>query len=122
MAQVHFYKKQHEQVVELLSTVEYEDFTYNLNSKAMLIATYYETNEIDPLYSMLESFRTYLNRHDEIPEIRRENFHNLIRFTRRLTKVDTSIPEELDKLEDEIKATKQVASQSWLLEKVQELR
>jgi len=54
LAQLYFFKKDHDKVIRLLHQVEYEDPAYNLNSKIMLIATYYETDELEPLYHLFE--------------------------------------------------------------------
>ncbi len=121
LAQVYFYQKKHEKVIELLREVEYEDVAYNLGSKAMLLATYYETDEMEPLYSLFESFRAYLNRHKDIPVNRRKNYGNLIRFTRKLTRIMPGDQSAVDKFKKELKETKNVASLNWLKEKLAEL-
>jgi len=121
LASLYFYQKKYDKVIELLSTVEYEDFSYNLNSKTILLVTYYETDEFDPLDFLMESFRAYLNRHKEIPENRRKLYFNLIKFTKKLTKIFPGDKKALKKLKDEVKNTKGIASADWLLEKITEL-
>lgn len=121
LAQVYFYQKKYEKVIELLREVEYEDLAYNLNSKTLLIATYYETDEIEPLYSLFESFRAYLNRHKDIPEQRKKLYANLIKYTRRLSKIIPGDKTAVEKLKKELQETKNVASLSWLKEKLAEL-
>ncbi|MBK7871439.1 MAG: hypothetical protein IPJ74_12580 [Saprospiraceae bacterium] len=100
LAQVYFYQKKYDEVKSLLQEVVFEDFSYNLNSKVMLLLTYYETDEIEPLYSLFESFRTYLNRHKDLPLSRRQLYTNLIKFTKKLTSInpgDTKILEKVKK-------------------------
>ena len=122
LANLHFYQKNYEKVIELLQTVEYEDFSYNLNSKAMLIATYYEIDEIEPLYSLLDSFRTYLNRNKTtIQEFRRISFLNLIKFTKKLTKILPGDSKAIQKFKEDLERTKNVSSIGWLQEKISEL-
>ncbi|MCO6479461.1 MAG: hypothetical protein J5I94_22695 [Phaeodactylibacter sp.] len=121
LAQVYFFQKQHGKVLEQLRNVEYDDVTYNLGSKAMLLATYYETDEIEPLYSLFESFRAYLNRHKDIPVNRRRNYGNLIKFTKKLTRTMPGDEKAIKKLKEEIKNTKNIASVNWLKEKIAEL-
>jgi hypothetical protein len=120
-ANLFFYRKDFDKVIESLRNVEYEDFTYNLNSKAILLATYYETQEIEPLYSLFESFRVYLNRNKDITEDRKRLYKNLIRFTKKLTKIMPGDQKAIDKLRDELNQTKNVASAGWLAEKLAEL-
>lgn len=122
-AQLYFSQKKWDKVIELLREVEYEDFTYNLNSKTMLLSTYFEIDEIEPLFSLLDSFRTYLNRHKNIPAARRTPYMNLIRFTKKLARIipgDKAAVEKLRKELDEM-PTGSVANSKWLNEKLAEL-
>ena len=86
----------------------------------MLLATYYETDEIEPLFSLFESFRTFLNRHKKFPANRRQNYLNLIKFTKKLTKLADRDKKGIQKLKEEVEATKNIASRNWLLEKIDE--
>ncbi len=121
LAQLYFYQKQYDKVIEQLQNVEYEDVSYNLNSKSMLIATYYEMDEIEPLYSLFESFRAYLNRHKDISNERRKLYSNLIRITKKLTKLSPGDSKSLEKIKTEMTQTKNIASANWLREKILEL-
>ena len=121
LAQVYFYQKKYDEVTRLLQEVDFEDYTYNLNSKAMLLAIYYETDEIEPLYSLFDSFRTYLNRHKDIPLARRQSFSDLIKFTRKLTRVLPGDKKAVEKIKTELSTNKNVASRGWLMEKIAEL-
>ena len=121
MAQLHFYQKNYDKVIQYIQQVEYEDPAYNLNSKLMLIAVYYETDEIEPLYSLFESFRVYLNRNKKISVARKKLFLNLIKFTKKLTKIIPGDKQSIKKLKAEINETKNIASLKWLKEKIAEL-
>ncbi|MCF8244676.1 MAG: hypothetical protein K9J37_09365 [Saprospiraceae bacterium] len=120
-AQLYFSQKKFEKVVELLRTVEYEDITYNLNSKTMLLSTYYETDEIEPLYSLMDSFRTYLNRHKDFSAAKRKPYLNLIKFTKQLTRITPGDKKALEKLKQEVEEVKDISSLNWLREKIAEL-
>jgi hypothetical protein len=121
LARLYWYKKEHDKVISLLQEIEYEDIVYNLTSKAMLIATYYETDEIEPLYSLLESFRAYLNRRKDIPERWKKNYMNLIRFTKKLTRIIPGDNKALEKIKVEIENTEDITSLEWLKERIAEL-
>lgn len=123
LAQLYFYQKKYEKVIEMLRTVEYEDFSYNLNSKVLLMTSYYEMDEIEPLYSLMESFRTYLNRHKNFPAARRTPYTNLIKFTKRLTKLMPGDLKSIQKLKDEINNCSEgsIANTHWLKEKIADL-
>lgn len=121
LAQVYFYQKDYDKVIEQLQNVEYDDVSYNLNSKTMLLATYYETDEIEPLYSLLESFRAYLNRHKDIPANKRRRYLNLIKFTKKLTRLIPGDKKAIEKIKNEMESTKGIVSHTWLKEKIAEL-
>lgn len=121
LAQIYFYQKNYERVIEQLRNVEYDDFSYNLVSKSILIATYYETDEIEPLYSLLDSFQTYLNRQKDITISRKKSYLSLIRYTRRLSRVIPTDNKGIEKLRMDIENDKETASKAWLLEKIAEL-
>ena len=120
-ATLYFYQKKYDNVIRLLNQVEYEDLAYNLNSKLMLIAVYYETDEIEPLYSLFESFRVYLNRNKKISQERKGRYLNLIKFTKKLTKIIPGDKKAIEKLNGEIAATQGIINLKWLKEKIAEI-
>ena len=120
-ARLYWYQKHYDKVISMLREVEYEDVSYNLGSKSMLLLTYYETEEIEPLYSLLDSFRVYLNRHKDIPANRRKNYLNLIKFTKKLTKIIPGDQKAIQKLTSEIDQSSGIMNEEWLREKITEL-
>ena len=121
LARLFYYQKKHTKVIELLREVEYEDIVYSLSSKSLLIGSFYENDEIEPLYSLLESFRAYLNRRKDIPERWKRNYMNLIKFTRKLTRIIPGDTKAVEKIKEEINNTKDITSLEWLKEKIEEL-
>ncbi len=121
LAQLYFYQKNYDKVIEMLRNVEYEDFTYNLNSKQYLLRTYYEIDEIEPLYSLLDSFRVYLKRNNKLANDRKKRYLNLISFTKRLTKVMPGENKVLEKIKFDLSNINGVVNEKWLREKIAEL-
>ena len=121
LARLYFYEKKYDKVVFLLHQVEYEDVSYNLASKAMLLITYYETDELEPLDSLMESFRAFLNRHKEISIQRRNSYMNLIRTTKKLTNFSPGDKKNIEKIKTEVSSSKGIVNKEWLLEKIAEL-
>jgi len=118
LAQLYFYKKDYPKVISQLSQVEYDDITYNLNSKTLLMASYYELDEIEALGSLLDTFRVYLSRNKEIPPTRRKHYLNTISIVRKLAKIVHGDSKEIEKLKKEIENTQGVVSKNWILEKL----
>ena len=120
-AQLYFYKKDYPKVIEQLQFVEYHDLSYNLNSKTFLLCTYYELDEIEALYSLLDSFGVFLKRHKNIPVRRRRSYKNLIRFVRRLSKILPGDEKATEKIKTDLAETKEIVSRAWLMEKINDL-
>lgn len=120
LSMLSFMQKKYDKVITLLRDVEYSDISLSLQSKTMLLMTYYDTDELDPLDFLLESFRVYLNRHKEIPKHRVDYHKNLIKFTKKLTKVIPGDKAAVVKIKQEIEETEGFRVK-WLEEKIAEL-
>ncbi|MCB9343712.1 MAG: hypothetical protein H6576_08450 [Lewinellaceae bacterium] len=119
LARVYRYKGEYDKVLKLLINVEYEDIGYNLISKAMLLITYYELDEFDTLFSFTNAFKTFLNRHKNIPPGPRQGYSNLIKFTRQLIRLNHHDKKAKEALREQISKNKAVVfNHEWLLEKL----
>ncbi len=121
MAKVHFYRKEYEQVVRLLSAVEYSDLFYALGSRLMLLKTYYELGEDLALDSLIDSFRIYLLRNRLISREVRQQYMKVLRFVRKMFYLSPHDKAAIRKLKEELAGAKNLADKAWLMEKVKEL-
>lgn len=121
LAKVYFSQSRYEKVVEQLSRVEYDNLTYALGGKMMLLETYYELSEYKALDSLLESFRIYLIRNKLISKELQQQYLNVIRFTRRLTSLPPYDRKAIEKLKVQILDCKNIAAKDWLLRKLEEM-
>ncbi|MEM7106310.1 MAG: hypothetical protein AAF502_24485 [Bacteroidota bacterium] len=119
LAYFNFYQKNYDKVLELLQKVEYDDVFYNLDSKALLLKSYYELGEFEALYSLMDSFRVFLRRKKNISERHKRNFSNLIRFTRKATRILPGQKKRASSLLEQINATEQIADKAWVKEKIE---
>ncbi len=122
LAKFYFYKKDYSIVLGLLQEVEYNDVFYSLDSKSMLLKTYYELNEIDSLDSLMDSFKIYLLRNKALSEHHVKTYKNLLRITHKLSRLISNDKKKIALLETEIEQTKPLADVGWLKEKVKELK
>ena len=121
LATVYFYQKKYDKVIELLREVEFPDILATLNAKTVLLMTYFEQKEEDALYSFLESFKMYINRHKNVAQERKDLYLNLVKFVKKIVELPPNDRKAVQKLKEEVEATKNVASLNWLKEKVAEL-
>ena len=121
-AQFYFYKKEYKKVIEQLSKVEYEDFTYSLNSKTLLMASYYELDEYEALNSFLDTFRLYIDRNKKLTQGKGKHYKTTIAIVKKLTKINPGSTKEIDKLEQEVLSAHGMVSKNWILDKLANLR
>ncbi len=120
-ARLSFYQKDYPKVLELLNQVEYQDAFYNLNSKTLMLASYYELDEYLSLNSLIESFRAYIRRLKGTTKERKSFYMDLLKYTQKLMRIDHRDHNALEKLKKEVIAKKGVVNKQWLLEKIDEL-
>jgi hypothetical protein len=122
LARVYRFQKKHDEVLDLLQNVEYEDIGVNLISKLTLLITHYERKDHEVLNSFIESFRVFLNRHKNIPQQRRRSYLNFLKYTRQLIRLVPGDKKALAKLREEVSREKAtIVNHEWLLEKIREL-
>lgn len=121
MARVYFSKKEWDKVIELLQQVEYDEVFYKLDSKALLLKTYYESGEWLVLESLIDSFQILLRRNKEVSKQHRSNYLNLVKFVKKISRLMPDDEEKIKALKEKIEATSQVADRGWLLEKLAEM-
>lgn len=122
LARLNYYKKDYDKVKKYLRDVEFNDLAYELSAKSMLIATYYDTDDYDPLYSLLDSFNMFLNRNKKtIPEQKGKAHQVLIKFVKKMININPSDKKAKEKLKLEIQMSGDIPDKQWLLDRVQEL-
>jgi len=120
LAWLHFFKGEYKKTLRLLNNVEYMDVYYILDSKILLLKTYYELEEVDAFYSLIDSFYVYLRRNELISDYQKTICLNFVKFVKKLMRIKLGDKAAAEKLLHELNENQQVASISWLLKKTQE--
>lgn len=121
MARIAFYKKEWDNSIQFLSRVDYEDFLYDFNSRALSLAVYYELKEYDVLESQIESFTAFLARKKNISDNKTIVFKNFNRFLKKMITTNANEKEKLQNIRAQVKEEKAVINKAWLIEKIDEL-
>ncbi|MCB9265234.1 MAG: hypothetical protein H6558_09435 [Lewinellaceae bacterium] len=112
LAELYYQKEEYGEVLSHLSQLNFSDLFYHMGSRTVLIKTYYESDEIESLLSLLASFSNFLRRNKKIaPGLKKTylNFCNLLFNTLK------NNPKKREKVKDEILQTQPLAERSWLL-------
>lgn len=118
LARLEYSRRNYDKALQLLQKSDYEDLLLNLSAKTVLLKIFYELNEFDLLDAHLHAMTTFLNR-KKIIGYQKENYQNLLRFTRKLLEFyDASAKAAL---RENIVQVKALAEREWLLEQLDKL-
>lgn len=120
LAKLHFEKGEYDLARDYLIHYDYDDILINLNAKSMLIRMYYEEGEFEALESLLESVRNYLHR-KKVIGYHKDIYNTLIRFTKRLVRINPYSKEQRKKLCQQIENTRPFPEKKWLLKQLEAL-
>ncbi|MEM9548799.1 MAG: hypothetical protein AAGA77_22635, partial [Bacteroidota bacterium] len=105
LARIEFYKKNYGKVIELLQQVEMNSVMYTLDSKTILLSSYYELDEFDALDSFINSFRVYINREKSISALKKGHYKNLLKYISKIINLRSSDKKGINKIRLEIEET-----------------
>lgn len=114
LAIFHNAKKEYQKVMRLLSTASFDETGMEVAARRMLLKIYFELNESEALYSLLDSFKNYIYRHKEIG-YHKVPYLNLIKYTKKRVSLNPKNQVALNKLKSKIENTDQLADKKWLL-------
>lgn len=121
LGQIAFNKKDYDQVIRYLMNVDYISLSFNLQSKLILAATYFELGEYDLLSNFLSTFSTYLRR--KKTSMSSEKYIRHQKFITLLNQITKTPDWEKEKWQDilhQLESDQEVVSYSWLADKIGE--
>lgn len=120
LSKLHFEKKDYPQAMQLLNQGDFDDLLIYLSAKTMLLKMYYEMDEYDALDYQLESLGTYIKR-KKVMGYHKENYQNIIRYTKKITRVNPYSKKDVLGLKSEIETANPLTEREWLLEQIDSL-
>ncbi len=123
----HYERKNHEAALELIQSLQFTNVFYNLGFRSLLLKIYFEKQEEDALFSLLDSFSTYLRRNKQLSKYQQKVYANLLKFTRQTARLRHNASwmdqKEVSRLKKELQTkleqTKQIANINWLKQQVE---
>jgi hypothetical protein len=122
MARLHFAEGNYKQSLRLLLSVEFTDVYYHLDSKALLLKTYYELEDFEPLLSLINTFKVYLKRNKLISEYQRTIYKNMITIVKQFSRLKLGRKITVQQIETQMDEIKQMADATWLKQKLNALK
>lgn len=121
LGKYHFEKGEYDKARDYLMYINPSSVNLNLMIKSMLIRIYYSEDEFQLLDALLESMKVYINRKKTLVAQHKVPFLNLIKYTKKLVRVNPYDKEAKDKLRKEVETAKLLISKEWFLEQVDNL-
>lgn len=112
MGKYFFAIKEYKQAMPLFLSMNYDDLFMNIDIKVMQLKIYYEEESWEALEYLLSSFNRFLQR-KSVMSYHKENYLNLIRFTRAL--ISIYAPQQLIA---KIESTNPLTERNWLLAQI----
>jgi hypothetical protein len=108
LAELFYYKHDYDSAMIYLNKVEFSDIYYSLDTKKMMMKIYFEQNTIDPLLSLISSFKIFIRRTNK------QAYDNFITVIQQFLKYQNQ--KKVSALKRTIENIKPLADRNWLIE------
>ncbi len=122
LAQLYYAKAEYDKAIEQLSFLDYKDVFYALGGRVLLLKTYYELEEHDPLENHIDSFRIYLRRNKLISGDVKKQYLNFLKYSKSLISLPYGKSKKWESLKSAIEANQNLVNRNWLMEKLENLK
>ncbi len=117
-ARLAYEQKDYDTSMPLLAQVDFKHPVYNIVAKTLQLKIYYEIDEYDAMDSQLDSMTTYLRR-KTLSDLHKDNFGNIVRLVRRMSRLAPGDREKKAALKTQIETTSPLTEKKWLLEQLE---
>jgi hypothetical protein len=97
--------------------VEFSDVYYQLDSKSILLKTYFELEETESFFYHASAFRVFLKRNKLVSDYQRTIYLNLIRYASQLMRAEGQ-QKKIAVIKKKIETNRNIADLNWLLGKI----
>lgn len=111
LAEIYYRNKDLDRVFDHLNQVHFSDVHYHYGSRVILIKTFYEQDELEPLLSQLASFSIALRRNKKISAHLKASYLN---FCNVLNQILRRNRKKRDQVAENIEKVNPVAERTWL--------
>jgi tetratricopeptide (TPR) repeat protein len=114
LAELFYYKHDYDSAMIYLNKVEFSDIYYSLDTKKMMMKIYFEQNTIDPLLSLISSFKIFIRRNKSVSDTNKQAYDNFITVIQQFLKYQNQ--KKVSALKRTIENIKPLADRNWLIE------
>ena len=129
LAALEFERKNYHQALQSLQGVEFSDAFYHMAAKIIQLKSYYELEETEPFFSLLEASRKYIRRNRQLSDYQKQSNSGFLKIAGKLKNLRLQIGitgsrqlrQALRLLQQELNQPGAIANKGWLRQKVREL-
>lgn len=122
LAFLQYSRGDYQQALQTLHNIDFINPTYYIGTKIMQLKIFYELNESEAFYSLIDACLSYLQRSKTLADYQKKSTTNLMRFSKKLYKIKeeknilgtTKIKAAVEKLQAELQKAASVANRDWL--------
>ncbi len=115
LADLSYHQQQYDQALYHLNQIEFSDIHYLLGGKVMLLKIYFENEEIEPFLSLIQSFKIYLRRNQQLSQNIKLTYLNFVNIIYEINKRKAS---EKKSLQQKITTTRPLTDRTWLMQQL----
>lgn len=119
LAYFYFNKKDYSKTLSLLQQVEFTDLYYQLDSRVIVLKTYFEQDEDEAFFYHVSAFKNFIQRNKLISDYQRTIYSNLIKYASKLVR-HSGKKKKISELKKQVEENRKVADINWLLMKINE--
>ncbi|MGB0861660.1 MAG: hypothetical protein ACPGXZ_02030 [Saprospiraceae bacterium] len=130
LASYNYERKNFKKSLLLLHEVRFTDSSYYIGAKVIQLKSYYELEEADAFYALIEAFRIYIIRNKTLSDLRKRANLNFLKLAQKTFQLrddqfalsKKAIKEKSEKLLHQIKTTSPLMNKNWLVEECEMIK
>ncbi len=120
-----YHKKDYGSAGKFIASIRTEDLIYKHNIRSLYLKILFDTNDIEPFLSHVDSYKHFIAKNKQVFDRIREHVNNYITFSKRIFSIKNQIGKfdefDLEGLKLEITGCKSLINRTWLLRKIEEM-
>lgn len=101
-----------------LQNVEFTDTSYHLGAKILQLKSYYELDEGEAFFALIEAFKKYILRSKDLSDYRKKANANFLKLAKKIFQIKGRSGKTADrkrnKIKEELKNLEPIANKAWL--------
>ena len=122
MAVYHYERKAYKKSLLMLHEVRFTDASYHIGAKIIQLKSYYELDESEAFYSLIETFRIYIIRNKRLSDYRKKANLNFLKLAQKTFKFrdetfifnKKTLEEKRKLLQNEIENLTPLINKTWI--------